>query len=375
MADLFFYGTLCHRPLLSVVLGREPESVKARLPGHSVFWAEGENFPVIDAGGEGAQGLLVEGLGPDDLARLDHYEAGFAYSTRELTVDAQGRQVVARVYFPEAGSVKPGAPWRLEDWVDRWGAVTVEAAADIMRLFGTVPAKEAFRRYRMVLMQAASRLRARAVRPLRLRRHARPDDVQVDAWRQPYARFFAVEEYDLRFRRFDGTMSETVNRAAFISADAAVVLPYDPVRDRVLLIEQFRMGPYARGDAEPWQIESIAGRIDPDETPEEAVRREAKEEAGLTLSELVPAANYYPTPGAKAEYLYTYIGLADLPDGVAGIGGVEHEAEDIRAHLLSFENFMDLLDSGEVDNAPLLVLGMVLARKRPAIRKRHRSGA
>lgn len=375
MANLFFYGTLCHRPLLSAVLGRDVSARPARLPGHSVFWAAGQNFPLIAEGGAGADGVLVEGLGPEDIARLDHYEGGFIYRTRDLTVEAQGDRVTARVYFPIDARWQPGAPWRLEDWVRRWGPVTVEAAADVMRLQGRVPSEEVHRRYGRMLVRAASRLRARGGGPTRLRRHAGPGDIVVEGWRQPYAHFFAVEDYDLRFRRFDGSMSETVDRTAFISNDAAVVLPYDPARDRVLLIEQFRMGPFARGDAEPWLVEAIAGQIDADETPQEAVRREAQEEAGLALSELIEVAGYYPTPGSKAEFLYTYIGLADLPDTAAGLGGAEEEAEDIRAHLVSFDDFMALMDSGEVVNGALLLLGMALARRRAAIREAQRSGA
>ncbi len=81
----------------------------------------------------------------------------------------------------------------------------------------------------------------------------------------PMPHFFAVEEYDLSYRRFDGSFSKPVNRAAFVSGDAVTVLPYDPLRDRVLLIEQFRIGPMARGDAQPWLLEAIAGRVDPGE--------------------------------------------------------------------------------------------------------------
>ena len=373
MADVFFYGTLCHPPLLRAVLGREVRVAPAWLAGHSVFWAEGQHFPMIVEGGEGARGVLAEGLGPDDIARLDHYEGGFDYRTRDLAVLADGRAVVARVFFPEPGRWRPGRPWRLEDWVAQSGPVAVEAAGEVMRLLGVVPADQIAARYQMILMHAASRLRAGAGGPARLRRQAGEGDVEVEAWRQPYARFFAIEEYDLRFRRFDGTMSQVVNRAAFISSDAAVVLPYDPIRDRVLLIEQFRMGPYARGDAEPWLIEAIAGRVDPGETPEDAARREAEEEAGLTLRDLIAVAHYYPSPGAKAEFLYTYLALADLPDDAAGLGGVEGEAEDIRAHLVDFDTLMTLVDSGEVNNAPLLVLAMALARRRDDIRRRHRA--
>ena len=156
--------------------------------------------------------------------------------------------------------------------------------------------------------------------------------------------------------------------------DAAVVLPYDPFRDRVLLIEQFRMGPYGRGDPQPWLLEAIAGRIDGAETPEDAARREAREEAGLELRDLLPASNYYPSPGAKAEFLYTYIGLANLPDGIAGIGGAQGENEDIRAHVVSFDVLMDLVASGEITAGPLVLLAHWLAARRPALRE-HAGGA
>ncbi len=115
--------------------------------------------------------------------------------------------------------------------------------------------------------------------PATLRRQASADDVVVAELRHPYTWFFGVEEADLRFRRFDGSLSPQVTRAAFISGDAVTVLPYDPVRDCVMLVEQFRFGPYARGDTNPWSLEPIAGRIDAGESPQTAARREAQEEA------------------------------------------------------------------------------------------------
>lgn len=213
-------------------------------------------------------------------------------------------------------------------------------------------------------------LRARAAQPVpaRLRRQPDATDVEIVSRSEPYARFFAVEEQDLRFRRFDGQMSAPVRRAAFISGDAVTVLPYDPVRDRVLVVEQFRFAPHARGDANPWQLEAIAGRIDPGETPEEAAIREGQEEAGLRLDRLVPIAGYYPSPGAFAEYLYTYLALVDLPDSAAGLFGLACEAEDIRAHLVSFDQLMALCASGEIGNAPLLLSALWLARHRDSLR-------
>ncbi len=214
----------------------------------------------------------------------------------------------------------------------------------------------------------AHRARAGQAMPSTLRRQPAMDDIAVVARSEPYARFFAVEEQDLRFRRFDGEMSATVSRAAFVSGDAVTVLPYDPVRDRVLLVEQFRFAPHARGDANPWQLEAIAGRIDPGETPEAAAIREGQEEAGLRLDRLLPIAGYYPSPGAFTEYLYTYLAIVDLPDSAAGVFGLASEAEDIRAHLVGFDRLMALCASGEIDNAPLLLSALWLSRERPVLR-------
>lgn len=371
--DFFFYGTLCHPPLLRVVLGRDAGAEPAMLPGHSVFAAEGGAFPLIVEGGAGADGVLVRGLGAEDVARLDFYEAGFDFATREVEVTTAAGPCRAKVYFPAPGRWRPAAPWDLAGWAADWGRVVTAAAADFMAQRGIVPAARLWARYPMMLMRAGARLRAEAeAAPLTLRRRAGPGDVTADVTgghgRQVYANYFAVEEFDLRFRHFDGGMSGEVNRGVFLCGDAVVVLPYDPVRDRVLLIEQFRMGPHGRGDPQPWILEAPAGRVDGGETPEAAARREAGEEAGITLGALVPALHYYPSPGAMAEYLYTYVGLADLPDGAAGTGGLHSEAEDIRSHLVPFDRLMAMVDSGEVNTAPLILLACWLAQNRDRLR-------
>ena len=104
--------------------------------------------------------------------------------------------------------------------------------------------------------------------PKSLRRAAQGDDVRIVSQAVPYKDFFAVQETHLTHQRFDGTQSAVIKRAAFVSGDAVTVLPVDPIRKRVLLVEQFRMGPFARGDRQPWSLEAIAGRMDAGESPE-----------------------------------------------------------------------------------------------------------
>ena len=369
MVNLFFYGTLCHLPLLRVVLGREVETTLAILPDFSVSWVQDRAFPMIvpQAGGT-AQGVLLRGLDAQDLARLDFYTGSYSVQKRQLGVVAAAAPEVATVYFPDTGVWTAGRPWHIADWAQVWGDTVTATAGDVMALFGLAEASAIAKRRGAMLVRGAARVRAAVPGPSALRRRMMAGDVAVQRRSYPYAHFFSAEEYDLSFRRFDGTMSVLVNRAAFISGDAVTVLPYDPARDRVLLIEQFRAGPFARGDANPWQLEAIAGRIDPGETPEEAARREAVEEAGLQLGDLRPVANYYPTPGANVEFLYSYVALCDLPDGCAGVFGVAGEAEDIRGHLVSFDVLMDLVASGEASNAPLVLTALWLQRERGRLR-------
>lgn len=374
----FFYGTLRHLPLLEVVLGRKVEGTPARLMGYRPHVAvQGDHplsFPILVPAAEAeAEGILVS-LDAQERARFDFYET--SYRTGTLNVRTiEGHSVAARVALDGGPRWTPGPVWDFASWRDRWARISELAAHEFMALEGQIDADAARLRYPMILVRAASRLRAEAEpAPETLRRSARPGDVEIEELSTGYARFFAVEDYRIRHVRFTGARSPVVDRAVFISGDATVVLPYDPVRDRVLLIEQIRMGPLARGAANPWQIETVAGRVDPGETPEEAARREAIEEAGITLTDLLAAPRYYPSSGAKAEFLYCYVALADLPDGAGRPGGLEEEGEDIRPHLISFPELMALIDSGEVENGPLLVLALWLARERDRLRAQASMG-
>jgi nudix-type nucleoside diphosphatase (YffH/AdpP family) len=372
MTTLFIYGTLRHRGLLSVVLGREPDELEpATLSGYRVFKVEGADYPAIRAeDGAEARGAILSGLTDLDLARLDFYEFDPRFDYLRVSIEARTSRgaIAAGLYMP-SDPEHDGGPWSLEHWSERHGDYTALAAKELMSDFATGREGRAQFNYTQMLVRSSSATRARALpKPTNIRSNMTRDAIDLRSAVQPYRNFFALTEQRLRFPKFDGTMSPEIEREGFLGGDAVTILPYDPVRDRVLVIEQFRFAPYMRGDHYPWVLEPVAGRIDPGETPEQTGRRELREEAGLEVRELLHVASYYPSPSAYSEYIYSYVGLCDLPDDAAGIGGLETEQEDIRSHVLSFDRAYELIMDGEADAAPLILSLMWLARERERLR-------
>ena len=371
MPDLFFYGTLRHAPLLNLVLGREVPTDPATAPGYTVIAHGNDDTPaLVRAPHHDAIGCLARGLSLADIDRLEfyEYEPKADYRLTPISVETPEGMVEAHVFH--AGlSCGDGPRWVLRDWVAAHAPRMMRVAAEYMGLYGHRSAEAADRIYPQMLVRGASAARAAASpKPARIRSDTRSDSIDLRSVTQPYTNFFALTEQRLRFPRFDGTMSPEIEREGFLGGDAVTVLPYDPVRDRVLVIEQFRFSPFMRGDPLPWVLEPVAGRIDPGETPEQTAARELIEEARVELKELHHVANYYPSPSCFSEYIYSYIGICDLPDDAAGIGGLDSEAEDIRSHILTFERAYQLIFDGEADAAPLIMSLMWLAHERERLR-------
>lgn len=371
MTRLFVFGTLRDSALLALVLGRHPVTRPAFLLGAAVWQAAGHDFPIcLPADPEArAEGLVIEGLSEADLSRLDFYELGFGYAreTAELHL-ADGGRVAAALYRPSGPALAPGGAWDLAAWQHAYGAITRETAIEAMSYHGSLSPDEMAALWPVMEARAQSRIAARD-RPAPVR-GGLPDRAKIRTERVEigYNGFFRLEEHHLSYPSFKGGRSPVVSRVAFVSVDAVTLLPYDPVRDRVLLVDQFRVGPFVRGDAQPWTLEAVAGRVDGNETWEEAVHREAQEEAGLTLWHLAHIGSYYPSPGAVTEYLASYIGLTDLPDSAAGLFGVAEEAEDIRAILVEFDDLMAMSRDGRIQNGPLMISALRLAADREVLR-------
>ncbi|HEX5678451.1 MAG TPA: NUDIX domain-containing protein [Alcanivorax sp.] len=170
----------------------------------------------------------------------------------------------------------------------------------------------------------------------------------------PFQGFFRLDRLHLRHRLFEGGWSGTVQRELFVRPPAAAVLPYDPRRGEILMVEQFRVGALDWRDT-PWCLELIAGLADKEGEPvADLVRREAQEEAGVEIGEMKRVAHYMPSPGGSNERLQVFVGRADL-SGAGGVHGVAEENEDIRVVVRPVSEMEALLRSGRVDNAASLI--------------------
>ena len=165
--------------------------------------------------------------------------------------------------------------------------------------------------------------------------------------------FFRLDRYSLRHRLFAGGWSTPMQREVLERGHAVVVLPYDAVRDELVLIEQFRVGA-AFASRSPWLLEAIAGMVEPGEQAEQVAKREAEEEAGLTITELWPMLSYLSSPGGTTERFQLFLGRLTQPVS-GGIFGLAEEHEDIKVHLMKREQAMQLLAEQKIDNAASVI--------------------
>lgn len=193
------------------------------------------------------------------------------------------------------------------------------------------------------------------------------NDVEIIARETLYRGFFSLNLYRFRHRLFNGDMSSEIKREIFERGHAAVLLPYDPVRDEVVLIEQLRIAAVDTSSS-PWLLEMVAGMIETGESVEDVCRREAQEEAGVTVGRCKPVLSYLASPGGTSERLSIMVGEVDATTA-EGIHGLEEEHEDIRVHVVSREQAYRWVEEGAIDNAASVIALQWLALHHESLRK------
>lgn len=374
MKPIFLYGSLRDRELLEIVIGRRlgaQSLVSAIVDDFVALRHARADYPILlPAPGARAEGVLFHPGSPTERERLEFYEC-VEYDLSDIVAQTAMGTVEAQFFSARPEAETSRHPWDLEAWASQHRSLAIEAARELMDHHGRRSEDEIQRLWPGILNRARARVRASETEPVAdppLRTgFAAARDVEWIERHRVWSGYLEVEEHLLRHRRHDGGWTAPLSRMTVSWGDAVTILAYDPKRDRVLLLEQFRPGPAARGDTDPWCVEVIAGRIDADGDAEATARREAREEAGIDIRRIIRLPGYYPTPGLASEHLAVFVGEAELPEE-GGLHGLLAEGEDIRTIVLPLDAALEALERGAINTGPAMIPLLWLARHRDRVR-------
>lgn len=198
--------------------------------------------------------------------------------------------------------------------------------------------------------------------------HFHKDDVQVIAKDTLFKGYFQIDRYRVKHRTFAGGWTDEITREIFERGHAVAVALYDPDRDRVALIEQFRAGALAAGWY-PWMVECVAGIIEPGEAMDEVARRETLEEAGTEARDLVEIGHYLVTAGGSSETCKLYCARVDSST-IDGLHGLAHEGEDIRVFTAPLDEAYAMTRDGRINNSIAVIAMQWLMLERTELKRR-----
>lgn len=191
------------------------------------------------------------------------------------------------------------------------------------------------------------------------------DDVEIVTRDQKYHGYAQVDKVILRHRLFAGGWSNPISRELIERGHAVAVLPYDPVRDEVVLVRQFRIGAWGANHS-PWLVETVAGIIEDGERIEDVARRETLEETGCTIGALHRVCDYFASPGIMTEKITVYCGITDTTNA-GGHFGLKEEGEDIHAFTSGLKRVQEDLIAGRIMDAKIMLATMWLSQNRDSL--------
>jgi len=190
-----------------------------------------------------------------------------------------------------------------------------------------------------------------------------PTKVIVQTKRRLLNDFFKIDEAEILFEGYDNRLHGPFRRLVFERGDAVAALLFDKATAEIMLVEQFKYPTYEKGPG--WIVETMAGMIESGETPEDALKREAREEVGYETSDFEHIATFYPSAGGSSERIFLYYVEVSSADKVEKGGGNPDEGEDIRLVRMPLEDFFTRLKAGAFVDGKIIAAGFwLLCRKR-----------
>ena len=177
--------------------------------------------------------------------------------------------------------------------------------------------------------------------------------------------FLQVDKIELKHRLFAGGWSDIINRELLVRDEAVGVLLFDPTRDQIALVRQFRVGAL-EDDASPWLLELVAGMVGTNEELKEVARRETQEESNCEIIELTKICDYYGSPGVSNEKVTLFCAKIDASN-TGGVHGLAEEHEDIEVVVLSYNEAQDAVQSGVINNAMSIIALQWLALNKKSL--------
>ena len=168
-----------------------------------------------------------------------------------------------------------------------------------------------------------------------------------------FEKYFQLDEYHLSHELFRGGYSDVFTREIFERGSVVALLPYDPTRGKVVLIEQFRVGAI-HGEEPPWLIECVAGIVEAGEVEDRVAIRESQEEAGCEIEQLHRISRYYVSPGGSTEECTLYCGIVDSRS-IGGFHGLAEENEDIRVEVVDAETAYAWVAEGKIKSSATII--------------------
>tara|TARA_R110000772_G_scaffold168099_1_gene279888 strand:+ start:3519 stop:4145 length:627 start_codon:yes stop_codon:yes gene_type:complete len=180
-------------------------------------------------------------------------------------------------------------------------------------------------------------------------------DVEILSQKTCYSGFLRIEQLTLKCRLFQGGWSQSFTRDLMLRSPGVGVLLYDPALDKLLMVEQFRVGCLHDNQNGPWAIELVAGLVEAGESSSDVAIREAEEEAGIKINKLLPICEYYNSPGGSSEKLSIFCCLIDLSTVETGFYGLESESENIRSLIIDRLSAEKAVRTGQINNAMSII--------------------
>ncbi len=168
-----------------------------------------------------------------------------------------------------------------------------------------------------------------------------------------YSGFFKMNEITLKYKKYDGSWSNNIKRELFGGAQVSAVLPYDPIKKEIVLLQQFRPGTISK-NVNNYLDEIVAGIIDPGEDPETAAKRECLEETGCYVKKLIPIQGYFPAPGSSESFYHLFLGEIETFEGQR-IMGLKSENEDILVQSFTLDEVKKKMKNNEIMNGLALI--------------------